>query len=162
MNALAPERSPRPGFVQAMGPVQRAMSKDIVMLASDTHVGQALALMEAAHATWGLVVEAGGVIGSVAIRDLLDVRTLAWRTGTLWGPGRDYTGWRVADVMTRCESAVSPIDPLALALVKLDEGELDRLPVVDERGRLVGLLSRRDAIHALAELVGRAAVCHPG
>ena len=158
MNALAPERSPRPGFVQAMGPVQRAMSRDIVVLASDTHVGEALALMEGAHATWGLVVETGGVIGSVAIRDLLEVRTLAWRTGTLWGPGRGHAGWRVADVMTSSESVVSRTDPLALALVKLDEGELDRLPVVDESGALIGLVSRRDAIHALAELVRRPAV----
>jgi CBS domain-containing protein len=158
MNALAPERSPRSGFVQAMGPVERAMSRDIVVLASDTHVGEALALMEGEHARWGLVVEAGGVIGIVGIRDLLDVRTLAWRTGTLWGPGRGHTGWRVADVMTPCESVVSPTDPLALALVKLDEGELDHLPVVDEGGALVGLLSRRDAIHALAELVRRPAV----
>ena len=158
MHAGVAERPRRVELAEALGAVERAMSRDIVVLAPDTHVGEALALMEGEHARWGLVVEAGGVIGIVGIRDLLDVRTLAWRTGTLWGPGRGHTGWRVADVMTRCVSVVSPTDPLALALVKLDEGELDRLPVVDEGGALVGLLSRRDAIHALAELVRRPAV----
>ena len=159
MNARVAERSPRFELVGALGPVGQAMSRDIVVLAPDTHVGEALALMECKHATGGLVVEAGRIIGIVGIPDLLEVRSLVWRTGgTLWGPGRGHTGWRVADVMASCASVVSPTDPLALALVKLDDGQLDVLPVVDRGGKPIGLLSRRDVIHALAERVRGPAV----
>ena len=41
---------------------------------------------------------------------------------------------------------------------KLDQRKLELLPLVDEDGRLVGLLSRRDAIHAPAERMRRPVV----
>jgi len=140
--------------VEMLGTVERAMSRDVVLLAPDTPVGDAFALIQGTHATGGgLVVEAGRVIGVVTIPDLLNVRASAWCTGTLWGPGRSHAGWRVADVMERCRWVASKADPLALVVVKMDEAELDRLPVVDEGGRPVGLLTRRDVIHAVARRV---------
>jgi CBS domain-containing protein len=150
MNAQVAERTAGFEFVEALGTVERTMSKDIVVLAPDAHVGEAIALVESNHAIGGVVVESDRVIGIVGANDLSDARALALHTGTLWGPGRGHSGWRVADVMTSCTSVVSPTDPLALALVELDEGQLDGLPVVDRGGQPIGLLSRRDVIHALA------------
>jgi CBS domain-containing protein len=136
--------------LDVLGTVEHGMSTDIVLLLPDTHVGEALVLMKGVVAGNGLVVEAGRLLGVVTLRDLLDVRTLAWRTGTLWGPGHSQRGWRVSDVMPRCRRTVSPADPLARAAGTLYEEDLDRVAVEDQDGQLVGVLSRRDVIRAVA------------
>lgn len=150
MNGQVALQGSRDDVLDVLGTVEQAMSTDIVLLSPESHVGESLVLMKGVMAGNGLVVEAGRLVGVVALPDLLDVRTLAWRTGTLWGPGHSQRGWRVSDVMTRCRRTVSPADPLARGAGTLYEEDLDRLVVENQDGQLVGVLSRRDVIRAVA------------
>lgn len=52
----------------------------------------------------------------------------------------------VADLMTREPIAVQPEGDLATAHDLMQEQRIRHLPVVDERGRVVGLLSHRDLL----------------
>jgi len=45
-------------------------------------------------------------------------------------------------------------EPLVEAAIKMDDREVDRLPVVDVDGRPVGILAREDVVRAVAR-VGR-------
>ena len=139
-----------PDVLTALGTVEQAMSTDFGVVSPDTSVGEALVLMEGVGAGTGLVVEDCRLVGVVTLRDLTDVRTLASSTGTLWAPGRSQAGWRVSDVMTPCHRAVSPAAPLARAVCTMYEDDLERVAVADDDWRLVGVLSRRDVIRAVA------------
>ena len=50
----------------------------------------------------------------------------------------------VADVMTRNPMTIDPEAPIATAMVTMRERALRHLPVVDDRGRLVGMITDRD------------------
>lgn len=60
---------------------------------------------------------------------------------------RDLT---VADLMTTALITVRPQDEITEAHEEMELGVVRHLPVVDERGRLVGVLSDRDVSRSLA------------
>ena len=65
-------------------------------------------------------------------------------------------GTRVAEVMTEDPVTVRESTNLADAVVLLLKRRIRRVPVVDESGRVVGLLSRADVIRStLAEMKSR-------
>jgi CBS-domain-containing membrane protein len=62
--------------------------------------------------------------------------------------GRGTAGSTVGDVMTRDPIVVGPRDTLAAAARRMSEYQVKRLPVVDERGALIGIVSRGDLLAA--------------
>jgi CBS domain-containing protein len=83
--------------------------------------------------------ESGRLVGVITDRDI------CMAAGTRHQP---IGGIAVADVMTRtvvtCRSSDSPRN----ALARMAEHAVRRLPVVDNEGRLVGVLSIADLVHA--------------
>lgn len=61
---------------------------------------------------------------------------------------------RVADLMHTDLKRVTPDDTIGDAVVELADGHVSALPVVDARGRLVGVLSTTDVLTAIAEAEG--------
>lgn len=57
---------------------------------------------------------------------------------------RDLAASTVQDVMTRSPITIDPGAPLETAAAVMREREIRHLPVVDDAGRLVGILSDRD------------------
>lgn len=55
---------------------------------------------------------------------------------------------RVADIMTDRPTTLTPEDRLERAMEEMRLGEIRHLPVVDEHGVLVGILSQRDVLAA--------------
>lgn len=55
----------------------------------------------------------------------------------------------VGDLMTSSVETVSPDDPVALAAQKLTAEHINPLPVVDDSGYLVGVVSRSDIVKLL-------------
>lgn len=51
---------------------------------------------------------------------------------------------RVKDVMTRSPITIDPEAPVATAIVVMREKQVRHLPVVDDTGRLIGMISDRD------------------
>ena len=99
----------------------------------------------AALREWGtgclLVTEFGRVVGIFTERDLL-TRVLA--------PGRALdTPMRVC--MTANPVTVSPKDSVRTVVKRMQKGGYRHLPVVDEGGRPVGMLSARRVVHYLVE-----------
>lgn len=79
-------------------------------------------------------------IGVVTDRDLA-IRVL--------GKGRDPIQTLVEDVMTRFPYNVSEETPVEMALSKMRAGGFRRLPVVDETGKLIGVLTLDDILDLL-------------
>ena len=61
---------------------------------------------------------------------------------------------KVGDVMTKEVITVSIDDPVELAARKMSDNDISILPVVDNDGKLVGVVSRSDLFRLLLELFG--------
>ena len=65
--------------------------------------------------------------------------------------GRDGRATKVAEVMTRAPDAIHEDLPLEMALSHMRAGPFRRLPVVNNDGKLIGLISLDDILDLLAE-----------
>ena len=61
---------------------------------------------------------------------------------------------KVGDIMTREVITVSADDPVEQAAKKMSDNDVSILPVVDDDGRLMGVVSRSDLFRLLLELFG--------
>jgi CBS domain-containing protein len=89
-----------------------------------------------------LVEEAGSLVGIFTERDLLNRVDYS---DPLW------SHVVVGDVMTPHPMVIRSDDSLSEALRRLTAGHRRHLPIVDERGRVLGLISIRDIMSYIAE-----------
>ena len=81
----------------------------------------------------------GGVAGIVSERDI--VKALAEN-------GADVLDWQASRVMTRNVVTARETDTVDDLMVRMTEGRFRHLPVVDENGEMLGLVSIGDAVSA--------------
>lgn len=63
----------------------------------------------------------------------------------------EQRGVRVEDVMTREVITFGPETPVDEIARTLHDRRINRVPIVDEQGKLIGIVSRADIIRAMAE-----------
>lgn len=144
--------------------VRDVMTSEVVTVGPEATVAEVARLLTE-HRISGLpVVEDGRVIGIVSEADLL------WRESRLHGPvyislldaviplGQSAFGEELRraaaatarDVMSHPAIQIVPDAPVEVAATRMLDNEVNRLPVVDGRGHLVGIVARRDLIRSLA------------
>ncbi|MFI4850035.1 Hypoxic response protein 1 [Gimesia chilikensis] len=79
---------------------------------------------------------------------MLTDRDLALR---VVGKGRDAIETTIADIMTRFPCSISEDTSIEAALTKMRSGGFRRLPVVDQEGKLLGVLTLDDILELLCE-----------
>jgi CBS domain-containing protein len=89
-----------------------------------------------------LVEDAGALVGIFTERDLLNRVDYS---DALW------SHVVVRDVMTPHPMVIRPDDSLSEALRRLTQGHRRHLPIVDERGHVLGMISIRDILSFIAE-----------
>jgi CBS domain-containing protein len=104
-------------------------------------VAEAIAVMRQERVGCLLVCEGRKLVGIFTERDLMR-RVLA--------AGKPLS-IPVRDCMTPDPVAVHPKDPISGAIRRMEEGGHRHLPVVDEKGRPVGVLSVKRIVHYLVE-----------
>lgn len=118
--------------------VESLMTRDVEVCRPDSTLAEAAAVMW--RRDCGVVPvteEGGGVVGVITDRDIC--MALSMR-------GQRAGDVRVAEVMTRGVEVCTPVDDVREALEAMARRQVRRLPVVDSRGHLVGLLSFNDII----------------
>lgn len=126
--------------------VSELMTRDVLHVARDASLDEAMERMDRAGVRHLPVVEDGHVVGMLSERDLLEL--------TGWLPRRvrevlDAPSGTVGEFMHAPVVAVSPQDTLVAAALRLMEWRMGCLPVLDD-GVLVGLLSESDVLQAYA------------
>jgi CBS domain-containing protein len=140
------------------------MTRRVITIGRHASILEALRLMLQNRISGLPVVDQDGrLVGMVTEGDFLrrtETRTERGRSRWLQfllGPGRladEYVhshGRKIEEVMTPEPYAVSGDTPLNQVVRLMEKHHVKRLPVVDD-GRLVGLISRADLLHALASL----------
>lgn len=121
-------------------------NRDPVTITRDAEIREAARRMRTHHVGALVVAEEGRPVGIVTDRDLV-VEVLAQEV-----PDDTLT---VGDVMTREVGTVGEREGLSEALVRMGELGVRRLPVVDDEGCLIGLVSLDDILECYAELTER-------
>lgn len=142
-------------LVEALGTVRQAMTEAVLILQPDMRIGDAAAMLRRYGVGGAPVLDAGRLIGIVTEADLLPDAPRAQTTGRFLRPRRGRTDRCVRDVMSAGPIVACVDEPLTEAVLRMGEREVDRLPVVDPRLKLVGILAREDVVHAVARAVRR-------
>ncbi|HEU0032407.1 MAG TPA: CBS domain-containing protein [Kofleriaceae bacterium] len=116
--------------------------RDVARVSVDTPMWQVVQEMKTKNRGCVLVIEeTGALVGIFTERDLLnrvDHSDVLWSHAT------------VGDLMTPMPMVIHGDDSLAEAMRRLTQGRRRHLPIVDDRGRVVGLMSIRDILSYIA------------
>ncbi len=120
--------------------VRDIMTTDVFTLSRDETMQEAARALSNQRVGGAPVIDNGRIIGVVSKSDLLEVAA-----------HRDPAGERlyVNDVMTHLVFAVRPGDPAILAVRLMVEEGIHRAVVVDEQGKLVGIVTPMDVLRAI-------------
>ena len=114
--------------------VSKVMASDVVVVAPGTTIDAAAQMMADLDLDALPVGESEGALaGIITGRDIL-LRVVA--------PRRDPRATRVADAMTATVFSCAADDDIADVLRKMERHQVQRMPVLDEDGRIVGLVTR--------------------
>jgi acetoin utilization protein AcuB len=130
------------------------MSKDPITITDETSMMKAIHLMKQNRFRRLPVLHEGRLVGIVSDRDLkeaspskattLDVHELYYLLAEL----------HVKDIMTRDPVVVSPDSTVEHAAQLMLENTISGLPVVDDAGKVVGILTQSDVFRAFMHITG--------
>jgi CBS domain-containing protein len=133
--------------------VKDVMTTSVVAVRENADFKEMVTAMRSRRVSAFPVIDAGGqVIGVVSGADLLakeaapeppqGLGRLAWRLTR----GSKAAGVTAAEVMTRPAVTIGQDAPVAEAARRMQSRRVKRLPVVDDNGRLRGIVSRSDVL----------------
>lgn len=138
--SVAAQNDPTGGF-RCVGDV---MTRKTVTLSPHHGFAEAVSLMADRHFRHIVVVDSGGLIlGVISDRDIL--RALA-----------RSSNWQkkdVSQIMTRDPVTVKRETPLSVAVAKIVAKRINCLPVVDDEGKVCGILTSTDLLKAYQKLL---------
>ncbi len=135
--------------------IKDVMTTDVATVAPDTSLKDVAALLGERRVSGVPVVDAGGhVLGVLSEADILFKEcgergpqgVLAW----LLEPGapEKLDASTAAEAMTSPARTIGPERPLAEAAKRMLEEAVNRFPVVDDDGTLIGIVTRADLVRA--------------
>lgn len=152
------ERGPFPAHLS----IADVMSRDVASVGPATPVGEVLGLLidrglralpviDAERQVVGIITDGdllarGGTTLPLRLKQLLPLGARAERVATL-----ESRPQCAAELMTANPLTLPATTSLAQAAALMADHDLKRLPVVDEGGRLVGMVSRSDLLKTVAE-----------
>jgi CBS domain-containing protein len=119
--------------------VQELMSSNPRTVSSDQMIADAAQLMRDEDVGLVPVVEGGRLVGTVTDRDIA-IRVVA--------DERDPASTRVQEIASTDLVTIDPQQDLDEALRLMAQHQVRRLPVVEEDGRLVGIVAQADVARA--------------
>jgi len=138
--------------------VHEWMRTEVVTVNPELRVERAWDLMERQRIRHVPVVQQGRLVGMVTERDLKRAVFGVPSLSTVWKEGKPQPTGTPGDlpvqaIMTHGVSTAKPADTLLSAALRMLNEKIGALPVVDDAGLLVGLLSQTDLLKALVLLL---------
>ncbi|MBI2805801.1 MAG: CBS domain-containing protein [Planctomycetes bacterium] len=121
--------------------ISEVMVRKPLLVDADTSVVAAVNVMNEHHTGCVLVQEAGKLVGIFTERDVL--RRVIFRDGN--------RAWKVDAVMTRDPATLPPTASVAYALNKMSVDGYRHIPITDEFGKAIGVVSIKDIVEFVVE-----------
>jgi CBS domain-containing protein len=110
--------------------------EDLDVVTEDTSVAELLERMFTERHTGYPVMRSGQLVGMVTLDDARTIKEV------------ERDAYRVEDVMSNELTTISPDADAMTAIEEMQRNDVGRLPVVDDAGEVVGLISRSDLVTA--------------
>ena len=133
--------------------VRDYMKSPVFTVTPDTLIDNALGTMHEKHVRRLPVVKNGKLVGLVTRNMIAEAMPPSPAPLTLWGIHYELSRMKVRDVMITDVVAVHPDDTIKEVVGLSEKHEIGTFPVVDEDGKLVGILTNTDLLHIMAKLV---------
>jgi acetoin utilization protein AcuB len=135
--------------------VSRSMTEKVVTINKDADILEAKELMEQYQIRHVPVVEPDGLlIGMITDRDLRSALPSSFYKKGKKAAKKDAPFIKVKEIMAQNLVTLSPMDTLQDALLLMQKTLVGALPVVDEKGKLKGIISVRDLLRAFINVLG--------
>jgi acetoin utilization protein AcuB len=136
--------------------VSRSMTRKVITVNPDTTIFEAQELMTTHRIRHLPVVVADNkLVGIVTDRDLRSALPYRFfKEGIPAAEAESLKNLRVKDIMTQKVITIPPAYTIQDALMVIQNSRVGALPVVDDAGRLQGILSVRDLLRAFINVLG--------
>lgn len=136
-------------------PVQNWMTTDVVSVGPDTSLLKVGKLMKDHHIRRIPVVDENGqVVGIISDRDVRDASPSKATTLDMYEMHYLLAELKAKNIMTAKPITVKPTDTVEQAALVMLDNKVGGLPVVDDSGKLVGIISDHDVFKALVDITG--------
>ena len=136
-------------------PVKNWMTTDVVSVGPDTSLLKVGKLMKDHHIRRIPVVDENGqVVGIISDRDVRDASPSKATTLDMYEMHYLLAELKAKNIMTAKPITVKPTDTVEQAALIMLDNKVGGLPVVDDSGKLVGIISDHDVFKALVDITG--------
>ena len=136
-------------------PVKNWMTTDVVSVGPDTSLLKVGKLMKDHHIRRIPVVDDNGqVVGIISDRDVRDASPSKATTLDMYEMHYLLAELKAKNIMTAKPITVKPTDTVEQAALIMLDNKVGGLPVVDDSGKLVGIISDHDVFKALVDITG--------
>ena len=118
--------------------VEQIMEKHVQSAHDKTNAEDLASFMVQGFGSVPIVDEQQRLVGTVSEYDLL----------TALGRGRKWNDLSACEIMTRHPASVTPATSIMTLIGILQSSRFIRIPVVDSKGTLIGIVARRDILRA--------------
>ncbi len=136
--------------------IDKSMTRKVIAIRPESSLLEAREIMDRNHIRHLPVVdEDNTVIGVITDRDIRSALPSAFSTCQSDPKETErISKLKVGEVMTKNPITISPLNTLEDALLMMHKTNKGALPVVDEAGKLKGIISTRDLIRAFINVLG--------
>jgi acetoin utilization protein AcuB len=134
--------------------VKHWMTKDPITVSPETLAVEAQKIMKENKIRRLPVVDKGKLVGMVTFRNLIEAAPSSATSLSIHELNYLIMKIKVKDLMKKNVTAVSPEDTVIDAIVRGVEKGIGGFPVVDDEGRLVGIVTETQIARAMIQLFG--------
>ena len=134
--------------------VEKWMTRAAITIEETDSVAAAMRLLKEKKIRRLPVLRKGKLCGIVSDRDLKAASPSVATSLDVWELHALLEKLKVKDVMTKKLLTITPKDTIEKAAMTMMEKKVGGLPVIDENGSLVGILTEDDVFRALVEVTG--------
>jgi acetoin utilization protein AcuB len=134
--------------------VKDFMTRNPITIAPETSFSEALKLMKQNKIKRLIVMKDEKIIGIVTEKDLLYASPSKATTLNIWELHYLLSKLKIEEIMTKDVVTVNENAPIEDAARIMEEKDISGLPVVDDAGRLVGIITQTDIFKVFVEIFG--------
>jgi acetoin utilization protein AcuB len=134
--------------------VDHWMTRTPTTVESDQSVGKAIQILKERKIRRLPVMRGGKLVGIVTDRDLKEAQPSKATSLDIWELHFLLDKLKVSDVMSSKVFTIAPHDTIEKAAMIMLEKRIGGLPVLDEAGEVLGMLTQGDVFRALVDLTG--------
>jgi len=137
--------------------IKDAMTKNVITISPESSLEEAIDIFSENNISGAPVVKNKKIVGVLSDSDILKriglKNLFSLKPGDVEKIKKTISG-TVEDIMKKSVYSINEEEDVSKAIKIMNEKDVNRLPVVDKKGNLVGILTRGDVVRVFSKSVG--------